>query len=471
MDRNSKFLKNSAIYAIGNFASKLLNIALLPIYTVYLSASDFGQIDLYITASSLLMPVVTLQSIDAAYRFMLEDRALVRIESVVTNVTVIYAIGFLILAVLYFPVSALLSLEYAPLYYGYMLATYFCLMIQQIARGLRKNSVYATSGIVITLIQGIVNIALITLLGVGAESLLIAPICASTVGLVYLIAKTNFFKYLSAREVSPSLIRRMLGYSLPLCVHSICWWTISSAGTFLLTYFTGDTSMSGIYAMGNKFVQIMAMLNSIFFLAWQESAVEEYSSDDKGSYYGKMYNALLGIQIGAIVVLLPLVKIYFDIFPNSDYSLALEYIPWLLMVNVLTASISFYSMIFNVVMNTRNVFYSSIAGLFLSLFGFVLLVPRFGITGIIIGSCIGYGVILIWRVVGSRKFLQISLSKKTFALGVAFLAITIATYYYLPKNYTPLFLGASCVAFLFLNRETLHKVFSILVNRCRRTTH
>ena len=74
MSRESALLKNTFIYAMGNFSSKLLSVILLPFYTYYLSTSDFGYFDLILTASSMLTPIISFQISDGLYRFLLDAK-------------------------------------------------------------------------------------------------------------------------------------------------------------------------------------------------------------------------------------------------------------------------------------------------------------------------------------------------------------------------------------------------------------
>ena len=72
MNKTEKLIKNSGIYLIANFASKLLNVVLVPIYTVYIQSEDFGQVNLLLLFSSIIAIIFSMDVIDAAYRFLLD---------------------------------------------------------------------------------------------------------------------------------------------------------------------------------------------------------------------------------------------------------------------------------------------------------------------------------------------------------------------------------------------------------------
>ncbi|MDN0055211.1 lipopolysaccharide biosynthesis protein [Collinsella ihumii] len=461
-DRAAKLAKNTIVYAIGNFGSKLLSFVLIPIYTVCLAPDDFGQIDLYILASSLVIPIFTVQSIDAAYRRMLDAYSTRNFKECISNVLCIYALGWLVFTLGFISLCMMHEIKFALLFYFYIVLSAAFQVAQQITRGLRRNGAYSASGILLTLVQGITNIALIVLFGWGAESLLFAPIVASSCGLALLIKLTKVTDYIHIEAISKKIMLEMLSFSAPLCVHSLCWWCITSLGTYLLAFMTGGTELSGVYAMGNRFSQVLSMINSIFFLAWQESAVEEYKSEDSPSFYGKTYTALLQIETGMIAVFLPVIRLYFWVIGESGYALVMDYVPALLAINLLSASISFFSSIFNVVKKTRTVFYSSIVALAISVSLFFTVIPACGIWGIIIGMTGGYTTLLIWRVRQSSRFIKIVCDYKEIVSSLALLILSLLLYYVTPDYLQLLVLAAAAIAAAVLNRGLVIRLFMIL---------
>lgn len=461
-DRATKLAKNTIVYAIGNFGSKLLGFILIPIYTVCLSPEDFGQIDLYILASSLVIPIFTIQSIDAAYRRMLDSSSRKDLEECVSNVLCIYAFGWLVFTLGFISLCMMHELKFALLFYFYIVLSAAFQVAQQITRGLRRNGAFSASGILLTLVQGLTNIALIVLFDWGAESLLFAPIVASSCGLALLMKLTKITDYIHIEAISKKIVLEMLGFSAPLCVHSLCWWCITSLGTYLLTFITGSTELSGVYAMGNRFSQVLSMINSIFFLAWQESAVEEYKSDDSSSFYGKTYTALLQIETGMIALFLPVIRLYFRAIGESGYASVVDYIPALLTINLLSASISFFSSIFNVVKKTRTVFYSSIVALAITVSLFLTVIPTFGIWGIVIGMTGGYITLLVWRVRQASRYIKVGCDYKKMASSFALLVFSALLYYVTP-GYLQLFvLVVVAIATTLINRGLVIRLFGML---------
>lgn len=75
MSQESKFrylAKNTLLFTISSFGSKILAFLLVPFYTNILSTEEYGTVDLVTTTSSLLLFVVTLCIADAVMRFAIE---------------------------------------------------------------------------------------------------------------------------------------------------------------------------------------------------------------------------------------------------------------------------------------------------------------------------------------------------------------------------------------------------------------
>ena len=73
--KNSKYkdlTKNTLLFTLSNFGTKIISFLLVPLYTYVLSTSDYGTADLMTTTVSLLLPVFTFNIQDAVLRFCLD---------------------------------------------------------------------------------------------------------------------------------------------------------------------------------------------------------------------------------------------------------------------------------------------------------------------------------------------------------------------------------------------------------------
>ena len=66
-----KLVYNTAIFAIGNFGSKVLTFLIVPLYTYVLTTAEYGVIDLFITSLGMVIPFSTMMVNEALIRYIL----------------------------------------------------------------------------------------------------------------------------------------------------------------------------------------------------------------------------------------------------------------------------------------------------------------------------------------------------------------------------------------------------------------
>ena len=71
--RGRYLAKNTAIFAIGNVASRLISFFLVPLYTNILTTAEYGVVDLVNTLCTVLAPILILNINEAVMRFALDN--------------------------------------------------------------------------------------------------------------------------------------------------------------------------------------------------------------------------------------------------------------------------------------------------------------------------------------------------------------------------------------------------------------
>lgn len=72
MNRYAYLLKNIGLLALSSFATKLMSLFLVPLYTNILTTAEYGTYDLFSATVSVLETVLTLNIQAAVLRFALE---------------------------------------------------------------------------------------------------------------------------------------------------------------------------------------------------------------------------------------------------------------------------------------------------------------------------------------------------------------------------------------------------------------
>ena len=88
--------KNMGLFALGTVLTKILSFCIAPVYSYFLSTSDFGVIDLLSSLASLIYPALTLAVQEAVLRFVLSDND--NAKNYFSNGLLVFGIGAICLA-------------------------------------------------------------------------------------------------------------------------------------------------------------------------------------------------------------------------------------------------------------------------------------------------------------------------------------------------------------------------------------
>ena len=85
MSRERDILKNTAIYAIGNFGSKILVYVIVLIYTHYITPNELGYYDIILVTISLVLPIAMCSLDEGIYRWLIgvKDEILLKLYQLV----------------------------------------------------------------------------------------------------------------------------------------------------------------------------------------------------------------------------------------------------------------------------------------------------------------------------------------------------------------------------------------------------
>ena len=239
MDRNKRLVKTTIIYFIGTFGSKLLIFFLLPLYSNWLSTGQYGNLNLLTNVVPLIGPIFTLQITETIFRFLCTAKEEERAQYISNAFFLLFA-GLLIFSIIYIPIAIVTKFEYSILFIVYFITNYLAMFFQQVLRGLGKNVDYSITGIISTLMQLLINIAMIRIL--YEKSILLATIVGSAIVVVYALIRTRFIKYINIKLISKNIVKKMLKYSLPLIPNQISWWFNDTVGLYILRFFAGSSA-------------------------------------------------------------------------------------------------------------------------------------------------------------------------------------------------------------------------------------
>lgn len=429
-NRIQNLLKNSFIFMIGNFASKILIFLLLPLYTNYLDPAEYGQVDIYINILAIFYSVVSLQSCESVFRFMVDAKTEEDKRSIISNSFVVALCGILLFTIGMCIFGSITGFKYTIVFILYVCFNIFAFFSQQAIRGLNYTVLYSTIGVVSTLVQIFSNIVFIVVCKFGSVSLLWAHVITYIFVFLSILIKCDLFKYFKPSAIKLSIVKEHLKFNLPLLPNAICIWGISSLGKYLLLFFY-TTAEVGLFSFATKFSQIIIAINSILFMAWQQSAISEYNSEDKNEYATEVFNKFLSLELCATAVILPLVKLLIFTVMGEDYRLAWIYVPIFFIGTILKFCGQFASIGFFGAKKTNTVFFASMTSIIVYMVIGYFAAKEFYILGVGISYTIAQLVDYLIIQIRVKKYMHAKPLLKKLCIPIVSFAISMALYYVL----------------------------------------
>lgn len=400
-NKYSKLVKNTAIFAVGSFSTKILNFLIVPLYTYVLTTEDYGRIDLFTTTLSFMLPIITLSIQEAMIRYILGNE--IDEKTVVSDCWLVYVIGSFLSICLYPMYKLYFGTDtMALLFTSSIMLQSFNTMFAHYLRCIGKKVAYTVKDIIGTIVTLSLNVVFLLGFRLGMMGYLYAGVISQVVGVVYLLTIGQLWKKLTFRYVSKETLKKMISFSIPLIPNSLMWWIMSAGDKYIINYFLGN-SANGLYSLALKIPTIITLFYSIFFQAWQMSAIEENNSDSRRQFYEKVFKLTNALLTGLIVCIIVGVKPLYVLVMSDRFSPAWVYVPVLCVSTAFNCQASFFGVVYTTSEKTSKAFLTTALGAIMNLFFNFLLIRPLGLQGVAIGTCLGYMVMCFVRASDTKK--------------------------------------------------------------------
>jgi O-antigen/teichoic acid export membrane protein len=276
-----------AAYTAASILSKLIAVALLPLYTRYLTTADYGAAEVMFAAVVSASIVVRLGLIEAVLRFYYkddEDPGEV-VASTFAGLFWFATIGALVALPFAQPLSEALLNEPATDLARISIGGLWALTMFEYMLTLFRLEERARAFFVTTLLNVLAAIALTVVLvvgaGEGARGLLIGSYATGAVTVVALIALQQ--RQLSLR-FNRALLRRLLRFGLPTMPAEVSLYLLNFVDRIIIVRSAG-LAAAGLYSLAVKFAQAVNVLVRGFQLAWPPLAYSIRDDDDARRAY------------------------------------------------------------------------------------------------------------------------------------------------------------------------------------------
>jgi O-antigen/teichoic acid export membrane protein len=288
-----RLASTGAAYTAASILSKLIAVALLPLYTRHLSIGDYGTAEIMFAAVVSASIVVRLGLIEALLRFYYkddEDPARV-VASTFAGLFWFATVGALVLMPLAGPISEVLldpkpaevetAAELARISIaGLWVLTMFEFMLTLFRLEERARAYFVTTIINVVATIGL-TVVLVVGVGEGARGLLVGSYASGAATVLALVAMQ--WRRLSLR-FDPALLKRLLRFGLPTMPAEASLYLLNFVDRLIILRSAGAGAV-GLYSLAVKFAQAINVLVRGFQLAWPPLAYSIRDDDEARRAY------------------------------------------------------------------------------------------------------------------------------------------------------------------------------------------
>lgn len=461
MNQINKLKKNTLILGIATIGSRGLAFILAPIYSYYLTTSEYGTMDLVTTTVGLLAPIVVANSYEAAFRFASDANS--NKQDVLTNSLFISIVGIVIM-------QALLAITF-PVYHenlrivlfsgAFIIINGLSSVLGEFARGLGKVKTYAFSGLLSAALQLVMSYVFMVYLKWGLLGWLLTYLLAQFANLLFLFFAADIVKYINLNTINKKTQQSLLKYCIPMIPTTLMWWIMNVSDRYVITLYW-NTAMNGLYAVANKIPAVISVLDAVFYQAWQMSAIDSMNVADRDRYYSKIFNAYKDLTVFAFLGILLVAKPILHLFDKSYFDAA-YLIPPLLAGAVLHCLASHLGSYYTVFFNTVGAFKTASIGAAINIILNFVFVKEFGLIAAALTTLFGYFITLILRWKDIRKYIHLEL-KNLQAVVYIILCVMQTCLYYMGSKLA--YLGMIVIV-LFYAIKNIYIIKQLFTNKQR----
>ena len=307
------------IYGAGRTIQKLLAALLLPLYTAFLSRSDYGVLGMVVTVTTFLDVFVTLGFDLAFSRFYFDDDSQRARRKIITNVfyvSTVYPALLLFVCGLFLPSLAptLLGDAYSSgdwVYFAVGFATLFFTNLNDIPFTLlrleQRPWTFTAYSLGRVALQVPVSLLFVWVFDWGVMGVLLANL-ATAAGLQVAMLPV----YVKRLDLRPywSVLRPMLKFALPSLFIGISFYWLRMSDRFFLLHYQGSEEV-GLYTVANSLAQPLFLVAAAFGLAWPQWHYAKMADPDEHRHFvarsATYYLVINGMVLVAFGTFLPLI--------------------------------------------------------------------------------------------------------------------------------------------------------------------
>ena len=467
-----KLMMNTIIFAIGSFSSKVLVLLLVPIYTNHLTSAEQGKTDNLTMIANWMIPLATLTISEAIIRFGL-DKAYDKTK-VFTLGNLACGAGMLAFAVILGLVRLIGVADkwisgYTILLFLYVFMSGIKTLYTTFVRAMEKVRLFAVAGIIATFFTLLFMVLFYLVLpddflgaGTGIEKYLLCTILSDAITAVFVTIAAKLWRYIDFKDIDRELLTTMLQYAVPLIPAQLLWLITNGSDSFMTTHYLGEDK-NGVLAAAYKIPNLVATVYMMFGQAWNMSAITENDSEDRDTFYEKVFDfnqsLLYILAAGCLLVVQPITAVWI----GASVRDCVKYSPLLIYSTIFSCQTTFMGSIYLASKQTKRSLVTSVISGVINVGLNIVLIPTIGLYGPPLSTVAAYLTVFIIRAVDTRKIIPFRIDIRKMIVSNVLIVIMTGILLIEPdmwhhKIFYLIVLALFCAVFV-INMEAISSLF------------
>ncbi|RCK72900.1 MAG: Polysaccharide biosynthesis protein [Ignavibacteriae bacterium] len=448
-DKIKQISKDTLIYGTSTIFGRLLNFLLVPIYTNFLSPSDYG-ITAYIYSLIAFLNVIYNYGMETAY---FKYSSTLEIGDKKQNFSTPF-ISIFITSLIFSGLIILSSGNITSLIgihkhfnniiiYSALILFFDALVIVPFASLRQENraGLFATIKFVNILINVSFNVIFLVVLGKGIDGIFLSGLIASI--LTFLILLPTILKNITLK-FSRALYFHLLKFGIPSLPAGLAAMMLQVIDRPILRFLTDDRSV-GIYQANYRLGIFMMLVVSMFDYAWKPFFFSQSKNEDSKILFARIASYFL--------LFMCFVLIFFTLFINDivgikilnrfiihpDYWSGLNIVPIILTAYLFNGLSLIFSAGIYIEKKTYYLPITTITSAILNVILNFILIPLIGITGAALSTLFSYMMIALLNYIFSQKIFYIHYEYTRMVKTFLSTIIILVAFYLIPYTTLSIF--------------------------------
>jgi len=399
-DRLRQLLRHLVVYGIGDAAASLVSFLLLPIYTRYLSPSDYGVITMLLTVEAVTRILFRWGTDSAFMRLYYDCRTDAdRQELATTLILFLTVVNGLLLVVgvggapwlgrVMFGIDSYDGLVRLVIFNTFLSTFHF--LPNSLLRIREQSVLFSALTFAKSFGTIVVRLILVVLMGTGVLGVVVAD---TVVAIVFTVVMARWVVPLLRPLFSVRVLREALHFGLPRLPHALAHQAISVSDRYLMAGFLPLREV-GLFGVGSSFGQALKLFLSGFEFAWAPFYLGSMHRADARQLFSRLgtylFAAVVLLAAGLSAVSSELVRL----MTTPEFAQASTVIPWTAIGVVAQACYQVAAIGLNITKHTKYFPVSTGIAAVVSVMANVILIPRFGFIGAAWANALSYSVLTL----------------------------------------------------------------------------